>query len=73
MNKNALNKIIIQNDGSAHCSEIISKTIKNNLRYKEVSITVIYNEFGQGILGGEGRGMGGLRILRDLFVGKIIE
>jgi glycosyltransferase involved in cell wall biosynthesis len=73
MNLKALNKIKIQNDGSAHCSEIIYKTVKNKLKYKEIPITVIYNEFGQGILGGKGRGTGGLRILRDLFIGKIIE
>jgi len=73
MNLSAIEKINIQNDGSAHCSEIIYKTVKNKLRYKEVPVTVIYNDFGQGIFSGKGRGMGGLRILRDLIVGKIIE
>lgn len=73
MNKNALKKIKIQNDGSAHCSEILSKSFKFNLRIKEVPITVFYNEFGQGIFAGRGRGKGGIKIIKDLIIQKIIE
>jgi len=63
----------IENDGAAHCTEIIVKTLKNNWRYKEVPITVIYNHFGQGIFNGKGRGVGGLKILKSLFYQKLIK
>jgi len=73
MNALALEKIKISQDGSAHCSEILGKTIQNNLRYSEIAVTVIYNDFGQGLLSGKGRGKGGLKIIRDLILGKIIN
>lgn len=72
MNKKALSLIRISNDGSAHCSEILFKVSKLRLRIKEVPITVIYNEFGQGLLGGKGRGKGGITIIKDLIIQKII-
>ncbi|MFP4514637.1 MAG: glycosyltransferase family 2 protein [Parcubacteria group bacterium] len=64
MDKEALNKIKIENDGMAHCSEILAKTHKYNLLFKEVPITVIYNEFGQ-TLGS------GFKTVKDLFINKI--
>ena len=73
MNRKALEKIRIQNDGSAHCSEILSKSFKFKLRVKEVPITVLYNEFGQGMFGGKGHGKGGIRIIKDLIIHKIID
>ncbi len=67
-------KIIkIKNDGMAHNSEIQQKAFKNNLKIKEVPITVIYNDFGQGIGGGKGRGTGGIKIIKDLILGRILE
>jgi len=73
LNKKALNKIRITNDGSAHCSEILIKAYKYNLKIKEVPIEVIYNEYGQGFFGGKGRGKGGIRILKDLLIQKLIS
>lgn len=72
MNRKALKMISIQNDGSAHCTEILTKAFRYGLRVKEVPITVVYNEFGQGLLGGKGRGKGGLAIVRDLILSRFI-
>ena len=72
MSAEAASKITIEQDGMAHCSEILIKAFKNKLAVKEVSITVIYNNFGQGIFGGKGRGSGGIRIIGDLLLSKII-
>ena len=62
----AAEKIKIENDGMAHCGEIMSKTFKNDLRFKEVPITVIYHHFGQSL-------SGGIRILKDLFLSYLIR
>ncbi len=55
-------KIKIENDRMAHCTEILAKAHKFKIR--EVSITVIYEEFGQ-------KFSGGLRIIKDLIFKKI--
>lgn len=73
MNRKALEKINIEYDGSAHCSEILAKAVKYKLRLREVPVTVQYHDFGQGIFGGKGRGMGGIRIIKDLILGKLIN
>lgn len=72
-NKKILDRLRIENDGSAHCSEIIIKAFALNMKIKEVPITVSYNNFGQSIFGGKGRGMGGVQIIRDLIISKIIN
>jgi len=64
LNRKAWKKIDIEQDGMAHCSEIIIKVLKNNLRVKEVPIRVLYNEYGLGA-------SGGVRIIKDLFLRKI--
>jgi len=64
LSKNAIKKIRITQDGMAHASEIIEQIVYHQLRYKEVPVTVVYNEFGQGIASG-------LRILRDLLFGRL--
>ncbi len=64
MSKEAILKIKIENNGMAHCSEILYKTHLNKLRFKEVPITVIYHHFGQ-------KFSSGLKILKDLFVNKL--
>jgi len=64
LSKNALSKIFITQDGMAHPSEIIEAVKKANLKYKEVPVTILYNEFGQGF-------RGGFKILKDLFFSKI--
>jgi polyprenyl-phospho-N-acetylgalactosaminyl synthase len=73
MSRKALEKIRINNDGSAHCSEILEKASRLKLRIKEVPITVVYTEFGQGLFGGKGSGKGGFRIIKDLIIQKIID
>ena len=73
MNKKALDKIKIEQDGSAHCSEILAKTAKNFLKFKEIPVTVKYYDFGQGFFSGKGRGKGGFIIIKDLILGKFIN
>jgi len=64
LSKKALSKIKISQAGMAHGSEIIEQIKLNGLSYREVPVTIIYREFGQGFAGG-------LKILRDLIFGKI--
>ncbi|HTX87008.1 MAG TPA: glycosyltransferase family 2 protein [Candidatus Nanoarchaeia archaeon] len=59
-------KIRINQDGMAHCSEIIAKVFKNKSRVVEVPITVRYDDFGQ-------RFGGGVRIIKDLLLAKLME
>jgi len=66
LSRMAAKKIIIENDGKAHCSEIMHKAVKYNLRIKEVPITVIYYNFGQ-------RFSGGIDILKELFLSRLIN
>ena len=65
-NRRAAEIISIENRGMAHASEIQMKSLKNNLRIKEVPITVIYHRFGQKL-------SGGFKIIKDLFIYKIIK
>lgn len=58
--------IDIKNDGMAHCSEIMHQLHKNNIVIQEVPITVIYHEFGQKL-------SGGIRIVKDMLIKKIIN
>ncbi len=66
MSVEAVQKIKIEQDQMAHCSEILHKIFKYKLKIKEVPVTVIYNEFGQGF-------SGGLKIMRDLIFKKLIK
>lgn len=66
MDKAAMSSISIDQDGMAHCSEIIFKAFSKKLRVKEVPITVIYHEFGQ-------KFGGGVKIIRDLLISKLIS
>lgn len=59
-------KIKITQDGMSHNTQIISQIKKNKLKYQEVPITVIYNEFGQGI-------DGGFKILKELFINNFVK
>lgn len=56
----------IENNGMAHCSEILIKLSRGRWRIKEVPITVTYHEYGQ-------KFSGGIRILKDLFIQKISQ
>ncbi len=76
MTRDVAKIVRIENDGAAHCSEILHKSFKNNLKIKEIPMTVIYNDFGQGILGSSktgGRGRGGMKILKDLIISKLLD
>ena len=64
MSAKALSQITITQDGFAHCSEIMEQISLKGLKYLEVPVTVVYDEFGQGFLAG-------LKILIDLLVGKL--
>ena len=57
-------KIKIFQDRMSHNTEIISQIKKNNLRFKEVPVTVIYNEFGQGV-------GSGFKILKEICLSKL--
>jgi polyprenyl-phospho-N-acetylgalactosaminyl synthase len=69
----AWRKISIKQDGMAHASEILSKIIRNKIRVKEVPIKVIYHRAGQGFLGGRGSGSGGIRIVKDIILAKLMD
>lgn len=64
-------RLEIENDGAAHCTEIIVHTLKGPWRFKEIPVTVNYDTFGQGIFSGKGRGSGGVKILKSLFYQKL--
>ncbi len=62
----AVRKLDLQQDGMAHASEITAQIKKKHLKYQEVPVTIKYYEFGQGF-------GGGLHIIRDLIIRKIIK
>lgn len=66
MNRYAAEKIRITQDGMSHNTEIVAQIKKYHLKYQEIPVTVIYHEFGQGV-------GGGVKILRELFLGKLIK
>ncbi|MFA5023570.1 MAG: glycosyltransferase family 2 protein [Patescibacteria group bacterium] len=59
-------KIKIENDGMAHCSEILYQLFKNKVKVTEVPITVTYHNYGQSF-------GGGLKIILDLLIQKLIK
>ncbi len=63
--RQAAQKIKIENDGMAHCSEILAQALKSGYKIKEVPITVIYHHFGQ-------RLGGGVRIVKDLILARLL-
>ena len=66
MSAQTAQKIKIKQNGMAHCSEILYKAFKLNLRIKEVPIKVIYHYFGQGL-------GGGFKIIKDLIINKFLD
>lgn len=58
--------IHIEQDGKAHCSEILAKVFNKKFRIKEVPITVIYNDFGLNLFGG-------IKIIKDTLLSKLSE
>ncbi|MFH1522268.1 MAG: glycosyltransferase family 2 protein [Patescibacteria group bacterium] len=63
---NASKKIIIEQDGMAHCTEIIMKALRYKLKIKEVPVTIIYHSFGQ-------KFSGGIKIIKDLIISKLLN
>lgn len=66
LSKKSAEKIKIEQDHMAHCSEILHKIFKYNFKIKEIPITIIYNKFGQGFFGG-------LKIIKDLIFKNLIK
>ncbi|MDD3711185.1 MAG: glycosyltransferase family 2 protein [Patescibacteria group bacterium] len=64
MTKEVTQKIKIENNRMAHCTEILAKAHKYKFRIAEVPITVVYKKFGQ-------KFSGGFKIIKDLFFRKI--
>lgn len=57
-------KLSWRQDRMAHASEILAVIVRGGWRVKEVPITVIYHEFGQGL-------SGGFKILKEIFFKKL--
>ncbi len=66
LSRQAAEKIKINQNGMAHASEYLQEVKKNSLKFKEVPVTVIYHHYGQNLLGG-------LKILKDLILAKILK
>ncbi|MFH0955607.1 MAG: glycosyltransferase family 2 protein [Candidatus Falkowbacteria bacterium] len=66
MSTEAARKISWKQDRMAHCSEIMLEVKNHNFKVKEISIRVIYHNFGQSF-------SGGLKILKDLFIATLIN
>jgi glycosyltransferase involved in cell wall biosynthesis len=66
MSRAAAETIQIEQDGMSHCSEILHKAFAKKLRIKEVPITVIYEEFGQGF-------GGGFKIIKEFILNKLVR
>ncbi len=66
LGRSAAQKIKITQDRMSHNTEIVAQIKKYNLKFQEVPVSVIYKTFGQGI-------GGGVRILRELLLGKLIK
>lgn len=59
-------RLKIENDGMAHCSEILHHLFRQGERVVEVPITVVYHEYGQKL-------SGGFKILKDLLIQKFLN
>ncbi len=65
LSRQAAQEIQIENDGMAHCSELLAKALASDFQVKEVPITVIYHNFGQHL-------SGGVRIVKDLLLARLL-
>ncbi len=66
LSKKAAREIKIEQDRMSHCSEILHKVSAGGFKIKETPITVIYRDFGQ-------RFSGGIKIIKELFLGRLIN
>ncbi|MBP7992622.1 MAG: glycosyltransferase family 2 protein [Candidatus Magasanikbacteria bacterium] len=65
LNSRALAVVQLEQNRMAHATEIPQLIRRHKLVYAELPITVSYREFGQGV-------SGGLKIIRDLIMNKIV-
>lgn len=66
LSRAAAEKIQITQEGMAHNTEIVEQIRKYDLKYSEHPVSFVYNEYGQGV-------GGGVKILRDLIINKIVK
>lgn len=66
LSRHSASRLTIENDGMAHCTEIIYRLFKNKDRVVEVPIKVTYHEYGQKL-------SGGFKIIKDLIIQKLIN
>lgn len=66
LSREAAVNLKIEQRGMAHCSEILYKVKSGGFRIDEAPVTVIYHNFGQ-------RFLGGLKIIKELFLGALLK
>ena len=66
LSRKAAQKIEITQDRMAHATEILDQIRIHDLKFTEISVEIVYNEYGQ-------RFRSGFKILRDLFMAKIFR
>lgn len=66
LSREAARQCRIRHDRMAHATEIVAQTHALGIRYTEVPVRITYSEFGQGFIGG-------LKIVRDLFMSTIFR
>jgi len=64
ISREAYKKFNLTQPRMAHNTEILAEIKRNNLRFKEVGVTVSYHEYGQGFFSG-------LKIIKDLIKEKV--
>ena len=62
----AAQKIKITQDGMAHATEILDQVRASDLKYTEVPVEIVYNQYGQ-------RFSSGFKIIRDLIFARIFN
>lgn len=70
ISRKAAMSINIRQDGMAHASEILEEIKKNDLKYKEVPVTVAYTDYS--LQNGQ-KLSNSLRIVWDLLLGRIVK
>lgn len=69
LSRHAASTIKLTQDRMAHASEILEQVADHDLRYVEVPVTIRYTDYSKA----KGQGaFGGVRILVDLWVGKVL-
>lgn len=66
LSRNALNTISITQDRMAHATEIPALALRHGLILIEHPVKISYHEYGQGV-------GGGFAVVKDLFIGKLLQ